>query len=175
VRIGPKRGQGCSTEGANEQGEVGERGASFKGARACGGGRKMRDVGASTSGVREREVSDGGLKGGVRGPAREDMRVREGNDTDRSAPLPASGRERERKNVGAGWRRQVGFACQGLRARARTRGWACWTDVGRNQVFHFPRISNAFSILFSLGFSIQMQIKLQIQTKSNMCNNSKNI
>jgi hypothetical protein len=29
--------------------------------------------------------------------------------------------------------------------------------------------------LFSLGFSIQIQIKFQIQTKSNMCNNSKNI
>jgi hypothetical protein len=29
--------------------------------------------------------------------------------------------------------------------------------------------------LFSLGFSIQIQIKFQIQTKSNMCNISKNI
>jgi hypothetical protein len=29
--------------------------------------------------------------------------------------------------------------------------------------------------LFSLGFSIQIQINFQIQTKSNMCNNSKNI
>jgi hypothetical protein len=30
-------------------------------------------------------------------------------------------------------------------------------------------------LFFSLGFSIQIQIKFQVQTKSNMCNNSKNI
>jgi hypothetical protein len=29
--------------------------------------------------------------------------------------------------------------------------------------------------IFSLGFSIQIQTMFQIQTKSSMCNNSKNI
>jgi hypothetical protein len=48
-------------------------------------------------------------------------------------------------------------------------GWAYWAGLDRKEIFHFPRISNVFSILFSLGFSIQ------IQTKSNMCINSKNI
>jgi hypothetical protein len=50
---------------------------------------------------------------------------------------------------------------------ARPVGLVC--GLGRNEVFHFPGISNAFSILFSLGFSIQ------IQTKSNMSTNLKNI
>jgi hypothetical protein len=39
---GERGGQGCSAEGANEQGEVGEHGAVLKGARACGGGREAR-------------------------------------------------------------------------------------------------------------------------------------
>jgi hypothetical protein len=60
-------------------------------------------------------------------------------------------------------------------AQTRARGWACWADLGRKWIFHFPRICNTFSILFSIGFSIQIQTKFQIQTKSNMCNNSKNI
>jgi hypothetical protein len=37
-----ERGRENSTEGASEQGEVGERGAGSKGARACGGGRRTR-------------------------------------------------------------------------------------------------------------------------------------
>jgi hypothetical protein len=60
--------------------------------------------------------SDGwGPRNSERGRAREERNV-----ANRSAPLAASVRERERnKNVDAGWRQQVGSACQGLRARAR--------------------------------------------------------
>jgi hypothetical protein len=47
--------------------------------------------------------------------------------------------------------------------------------LGYFGLFYLPEISNCFFISFSLGFSIQTQIKFQIQTKSNMCNNSKNI
>jgi hypothetical protein len=50
-----REGRGSSTEGANEQGKVGERGAGSKGARACGGGRETRG--------RER-VHDGGARAG---------------------------------------------------------------------------------------------------------------
>jgi hypothetical protein len=39
--LGARAGRECSAEGAIEQGKVGERGASSKGARACEGGRKM--------------------------------------------------------------------------------------------------------------------------------------
>jgi hypothetical protein len=49
-----RAGRECLAEGANEQGEVGERGASSKGARACGGGRGLRGRG---------RVHDGGMGG----------------------------------------------------------------------------------------------------------------
>jgi hypothetical protein len=44
-------GRESLAEGASEQGEVGKRGTSSKGARACGGGRGSADVGASTVGA----------------------------------------------------------------------------------------------------------------------------
>jgi hypothetical protein len=55
------------------------------------------------------------------------------------------------------------------------RGRAGWRRLGLNWLFYFPGNFYLLFYLFSLGFSIQIQIKFQIQTKSNMCNNSKNI
>jgi hypothetical protein len=47
--------------------------------------------------------------------------------------------------------------------------------TGPDWPFLFPGNFYLSFYLFSLGFSIQTQIKFQIQTKSSMCNNSKNI
>jgi hypothetical protein len=61
---------------------------------------------------------------------------------------------------------------EGAQVRERARGLRLMAGLGQNGFFLeflFP------FLLFSLGFSIQIQIKFQIQTKSNMCNNSKNI
>jgi hypothetical protein len=124
---------------------------------------KCEDMGASTAGVGGREVRDEGPDSwGPRGRDREDERVCEGIGADRPAPQ-SSERERERARVGYVDRRGPPVSA----------GWANW--LGPNGFSLFPRISNGFSILFSLGFSIQIQIKFQIQTKSNLCNNSKNI
>jgi hypothetical protein len=54
--------------------------------------RKRADVDASTAGVRA-EVRDGGLTGGVRRPARENVCVLKENGADRTGP-PGSRRER---------------------------------------------------------------------------------
>jgi hypothetical protein len=61
-------------------------------------------------------------------------------------------------------------------ARARAPGGAglngpTWAEMPFSFFLEFYCLFH----LFSLGFSIQIQIKFQIQTKSNMCNNSKNI
>jgi hypothetical protein len=47
--------------------------------------------------------------------------------------------------------------------------------TGPDWPFLFPGNFYLLFYLFSLGFSIQIQIKFQIQTKSNICNSSKNI
>jgi hypothetical protein len=57
-------------------------------------------------------------------------------------------------------------------ARVRAQGLGCF---GPNWLFLFSWNFYCLFYLFSLGFSIQIQIKFQIQTKSNMCNISKNI
>jgi hypothetical protein len=41
ARVGRERGRGCSAEGANEQGEVGERGAGSKGVEGVWRWQKM--------------------------------------------------------------------------------------------------------------------------------------
>jgi hypothetical protein len=51
ARAGRERGRECSAEGANEQGEVGERGAGSKGARGAEVVGDCADVGASTAGA----------------------------------------------------------------------------------------------------------------------------
>jgi hypothetical protein len=95
--------------------------------------------------------------------------VAENNGADRVGP-----RNRERGREGAlrvaptGGTRLSGRG--GARARARARAGLnglTWAE------FSFP-FSREFLIAF-LGVSIQIKIKFQIQTKSNMCNNSKNI
>jgi hypothetical protein len=61
---------------------------------------KRANVGPSTARVRGRELRDeGGMTGGVRRPAREDVRVLEENDADRPGP-PSSGRERGGRGLG---------------------------------------------------------------------------
>jgi hypothetical protein len=59
---------------------------------------------------------------------------------------------------------------EGALARAGLNGLA-WAEMA----FSFSWNFYSLFYLFSLGFSIQIQIKFQIQTKTNMCNNSKNI
>jgi hypothetical protein len=61
------------------------------------------------------------------------------------------------------------------RGRGRARGLGLMGYLGPNWVFLFFWNFYCLFYLFSLGFSIQIQIKFQIQTKSNMCNISKNI
>jgi hypothetical protein len=58
-------------------------------------------------------------------------------------------------------------------ASARGLGLLGW--LGPKWPFPFSWNFYCLLYLFSLGFSIQIQIKFKIQTKSNMCNNSKNI
>jgi hypothetical protein len=65
---------------------------------------------------------------------------------------------------------------EGARAQVRTR-WGLGR-LGLNGPKWLFSISREFLIAFLFIFSrvfIQIQIKFQIQTKSNMCNNSKNI
>jgi hypothetical protein len=83
---------------------------------------------------------------------------------------PTEQREREGANalglVPIGGARLSGT--EGARARLSGLVWADW-------IFSFFLEFLIAFLLFSLRFSIQIQIKFQIQTKSNMCNNSKNI
>jgi hypothetical protein len=85
-------------------------------------------------------------------------------------------REREWARERKERRRQLWPTGQRERERdwARGRAGVIGLAWGRNGLFLFPEFFFLF-YLFSLGFSIQIQIKFQIQTKSNMCNNSKNI
>jgi hypothetical protein len=86
----------------------------------------------------------------------------------RSAPTAlAHGVVRER----ARWRDRLTSARAGARARKLGRLGLTRPDW----IFLFPGNFYLLFYLFSLGFSIQIQIKFQIQTKSNICNNSKNI
>jgi hypothetical protein len=67
--------------------------------------------------------------------------------------------------------RQAGPACQAQGGRGRVLIGLAWAEMA----FSFFLEFYCLFYLFSLGFSIQIQIKFQIQTKSNMCNNSKNV
>jgi hypothetical protein len=85
---------------------------------------------------------------------------------------PMGQRERERGGAqGCADRRDPPVRKRG-RAGARTGlSGLPWAEFG----FPFSReFLISFLFIFS-RFSIQIQIKFQIQTKSNMCNNSKNI
>jgi hypothetical protein len=97
--------------------------------------------------------------------------VGESNGTDKSVPQ-SSERVRERGRLGL--RRHAGSPCQAQR-RAGARGLGLMGCLGSNCLFLFSWNFYCLFYLFSLGVSIQIQIKFQIQTKSNMCNISKNI
>jgi hypothetical protein len=101
-------------------------------------------------------------------------------------------RDRERVGAGGERRRQLGPTEQRERGserarvgadrrgppvkhRGRARGLGLVGWFGPNWPFPFSWNFYCLFYLFSLGFSIQIQLKFQIQTKSNMCNNSKNI
>jgi hypothetical protein len=154
---------------------VGEQGAGFKrGAGARTWPKNARSWACPRRGDRGREVRDA-LRGGVGGPERGKAGMGESNGADRSVPRSS---ERARERGRSGLRRQEGSACQaqgragaGVRARAGLNGLP-WAEL----VFsYFSWNFYCLFYLFSLGFSIQIQIKFQIQTKSNMCNISKNI
>jgi hypothetical protein len=159
-------------EGTNGRGEVGEQGARVKrgeGARTWPD--NARTWARPRWGDRGREVRDT-LTGGVGGAEREGAGARESNGADR--PVPWSS-ERARERGRSGLRRQAGSACQAQgRAGARTRELGLMGCLGPNWLFLFSWNFYCLFYLFSLGFSIQIQIKFQIQTKSNICNNSKN-
>jgi hypothetical protein len=128
---------------------VGDRGMRSKGARACGGGRRTHGRGCVHGEGRGREVRDG-LTGGVRGTEREQARVREKQRRQVGPIEQREGeREREEEKRCAGWRRQVGPACQGPKARKHTRaGLGLVGRLGRIDFSIFKRISNCFSIYF---------------------------
>ena len=102
--------------------------------------------------MREREWARGGENGadssGPWGSEREGALARQADR--RGVPVSAGGCGRARKLVRLGL-------------------------TGPDWLFLFPGNFYLLFYLFSLGFSIQIQIKFQIQTKSNICNNSKNI
>jgi hypothetical protein len=69
------------------------------------------------------------LTGGVRRAEREDERVREGIDTDRSAPQ-SCGRERRGAQAGVDRRGPPVRGCGRADAGVRARGWDSWADLG---------------------------------------------
>jgi hypothetical protein len=139
---GRERGQESSAEGASEQGEVGERGAGSKGARACGGGRGTRGRGRIHDedmdwrlGTGRRVRPTGSERGSANGrstltervhrAAGESGRERKGIGADRLTPQSSErerGREGVRRLAPTGGVRLSG--AEGMRAQARARGWA---------------------------------------------------
>jgi hypothetical protein len=116
---------------------------------------KHEVVGASTAGVRGREVRDGGLTGGVPGPARENVSVLKENTADRTGPQ-GSGRERgERAHE---WDRLTGgghlSARAGDRAQARAyAGWACWLTWAEMGFSTYLEFLVPFLFIFSRVFN----------------------
>jgi hypothetical protein len=165
VRVGRERERGRESwaEGANGRGEVSEHGA---GARSWP--ENARSWAHPWWGDRGREVRDA-LTGGVGWAERGSGRTREQRCRRAS---PTEQRESEGDRV-------LGFAPTG-RVRlsgigTRGRGLGLMGCVGPNWLFLFSWSFYCLFYLFSLGFSIKFQFKFQIQTKSNMCNISKNI
>jgi hypothetical protein len=145
-----------------------------KGARAHERGRRTRGRGRVHGG----EIVGGRLRTADRwgwwGRERESGRTR-GNQ--RRQVWPTGQRERGGERGRSGLRRQAGPARQthGARGRGHARKLGRLGLTGPDWLFLFLRNFYLLFYLFSLGFSIQIQIKFQIQTKSNICNNSKNI
>jgi hypothetical protein len=167
-------------EGAGQRAQMGEgrwasRARGSKGARGLVRGRRTRGRGrihggeivgerlktADKFGRRDRERGAGarGRTSTDRSGPRDREREREGERRDRVDADRRDPPVRQRARAGADARKGAGLS--GLP----------WAELA------FPFSWNFYLLfyLFSLGFSIQIQIKFQIQTKSNMCNNSKNI
>jgi hypothetical protein len=147
------------------RGSKGARGLG-RGQRTCGRGRVH---GGEIVGKRLETADRWGRRDRERGAG-----ARGRTSADRSGPRD---RERERgREARTGWRREAGPACQAEVARRRGRARAglnglAWAEMAFSIFLEF-----LLPFLFiSLGFLIQIQFKFQIQTKSNMCNNSKNI
>jgi hypothetical protein len=142
ARAGREReGEGARLTAQMSRGKWASGVRALKGARACGAGGKTRRRGHVHGGSARVGGYGRGLTGGVRGAAREDVRVREKKWCRLIGPTDS---ERERdgeKDVGVGWRRQEGSACQGLRARGRKRARGAgpagltWAE---KRFFHFP-------------------------------------
>jgi hypothetical protein len=140
---------------------VGEQGEGSKVVRACGGGQRTCGHGRVHGGGHGREVRDG-LTGGVCGTERERARVR---GTRRRQDWPTGQREGER-GESARANRLTGRGRLSARAGARAR--AC---LGFSI---FRKFLMPFLFIFSRVFNSNSN-QVSIQTKSNLCNNSKNI
>jgi hypothetical protein len=153
-----------------EEGRWTSRTRGSKGAWGIGRGRRTRGRG---------RVHGGEIVGGRLGTSSQVGSVgqREGKRAWARAMAPTGrsyGAARERGREGA-------WVCADRRGPpfrhrdARARGLGLMGCLGPNWLFLFSYNFYCLFYLFSLGFSIQIQIKFQIQTKSNMCNISKNI
>jgi hypothetical protein len=132
AREGAREG---SAEGTSERGEVGERRAASKEARAREHGWRTRGHGRVHDEGRGQEVGDG-LTGGLNGTEREAGARAKGTTPIGLAHWAARGREGEKGREG--WRRQVGPACQAPRARGRAREAGLTGPTRQKWVFLFP-------------------------------------
>jgi hypothetical protein len=151
-----REGERAGQRAQMEEGRWASRARGSKEARGLGRGRGTR--------YRGREVRDE-LTGGVAGAERGKAGMGESNGADRSVPRSS---ERALGFAPIGGVRLSGIGMCG-------RGLGLMGCLGPNWVFLFSWNFYCLFYLFSLGFSIRIQIKFQIQTKSNMCNISKNI
>jgi hypothetical protein len=138
-----------------------------KGAQAHGRGRRTRGRGRERGGEIVSERLGTADRWGQR-----DRDIERGGKERRRQLGPTE--QRESEEVSALGLALIGGAhlsgTEGARAGQGLLGW-----LGPKWSFPFSWNFYCLFYLFSLGFSIQIQIKFQIQTKSNMCNNSKNI
>jgi hypothetical protein len=182
-----REGERAGQRAQMEEGRWASKARGSKGARGLGHGQKTCGRGCVHDGEIVGERLGTTDRWGRRDRERERAGVAESNGADRIGPRDiergreralrvaptglAHGTEREGESGRSGLRRQAGPACQ-----AEGRAGAGLTGLPWAQ-FLFPFSWNFYCLFYlvSLGFSIQIQIKFQIQTKSSMCNNSKNI
>jgi hypothetical protein len=165
-----REGEGVGQRAQMREGRWASRARCSKGAQAHRRGQRTHGRGRVHGG----EIVGRRLETTDRWRQRDRERVGTGKRIASTALAHGVEREREGGSERAGladrWDppvRRMGRAGAGERAEAGLNGLKC----------PFPFSWNFYCLfhLFSLGFSIQTQIKFQIQTKSNMCNNSKNI
>jgi hypothetical protein len=161
--------------GANEWGKwtSGVRALMGRGRAEVAGNRAVE--GASTTGVRGREVKDEGSNWwGPRASERERARVR-GKRSRQDWPTRQQEGERgesERAEQADRWGRLSARASARARAHARVGpAWANWAELGFSIFREFLML---FLFIFSRVFNSNSN-QVSISNKSNMCNNSKNI